>query len=43
MSITGQSMRGLLVFITEIRNCKSKDQEQERVKKEIAKIRGKFN
>lgn len=33
------SMRGLTTFITDIRQCKSKDQEQARVAKEMAKIR----
>jgi AP-2 complex subunit alpha len=35
-------MRGLTTFITDIRHCKSKDQEVVRVEKELGKIRGKF-
>jgi AP-2 complex subunit alpha len=37
------NMRGLTVFIADIRNCTSKDAEQKRVLKEMAKIREKFS
>jgi len=35
-------MKGLQVFIADIRNCQTKDAEEKRVKKELAKIRQKF-
>eukprot|EP00931_Biecheleriopsis_adriatica_P053406 TRINITY_DN31241_c0_g1_i1.p1 TRINITY_DN31241_c0_g1~~TRINITY_DN31241_c0_g1_i1.p1 ORF type:complete len:1000 (+),score=222.72 TRINITY_DN31241_c0_g1_i1:190-3189(+) len=35
-------MKGLQVFIADIRNCQTKEQEQQRVDKELAKIRLKF-
>lgn len=35
-------MKGLQVFIADIRNCPNKEQEQKRVEKELAKIRLKF-
>jgi len=35
-------MKGLQVFIADIRSCQTKDQEQKRVEKEMAKIRLKF-
>eukprot|EP00929_Paragymnodinium_shiwhaense_P095003 TRINITY_DN5592_c0_g1_i1.p1 TRINITY_DN5592_c0_g1~~TRINITY_DN5592_c0_g1_i1.p1 ORF type:complete len:1029 (+),score=310.58 TRINITY_DN5592_c0_g1_i1:263-3349(+) len=35
-------MKGLQVFIGEIRNCATKEQEEKRVEKELAKIRQKF-
>lgn len=35
-------MRGLAVFISDIRNCKSKESEIRRVNKELANIRSKF-
>lgn len=35
-------MRGLAVFISDIRNCKSKEAEIKRINKELANIRGKF-
>lgn len=35
-------MKGLQVFIADIRSCQTKDQEQKRVEKELAKIRLKF-
>jgi len=35
-------MKGLQVFIADIRNCQTKDQEQRRVEKELAKIRQNF-
>ncbi|VUZ40447.1 unnamed protein product [Hymenolepis diminuta] len=38
----GDSMRGLSVFITDIRNCKSKEAEIKRINKELANIRSKF-
>lgn len=36
------NMRGLKVFITDIRNCKNPEDEELRVDKELANIRGKF-
>uniref|UniRef100_A0A5K3EID8 AP-2 complex subunit alpha n=2 Tax=Mesocestoides corti TaxID=53468 RepID=A0A5K3EID8_MESCO len=38
----GDSMRGLAVFISDIRNCKSKEAEIKRINKELANIRSKF-
>lgn len=35
-------MRGLTVFIGDIRNCANKEQEEKCVEKELAKIRKKF-
>merc|ERR1719343_787487 len=35
-------MKGLQVFIADIRNCPNKEQEEKRVEKELAKIRQKF-
>ncbi|XP_071721860.1 AP-2 complex subunit alpha-2-like [Rutidosis leptorrhynchoides] len=35
-------MRGLSVFISEIRNCQNKDQERLRVDKELGKVRTRF-
>ncbi|KYO31293.1 hypothetical protein Y1Q_0006455 [Alligator mississippiensis] len=35
-------MRGLAVFISDIRNCKSKEAEIKRINKELANIRSKF-
>jgi len=35
-------MRGLAVFISDIRNCKSKEAEIKRINKELANIRNKF-
>lgn len=35
-------MRGLAVFISDIRNCKSKEAEMKRINKELANIRNKF-
>lgn len=35
-------MKGLQIFIADIRNCTSKEQEEKRVEKELAKIRQKF-
>lgn len=37
------AMRGLVVFISDIRNCQSKEQEQKRIDKEMANIRQKFS
>lgn len=36
------TMRGLQNFIQDIRGCENREQEQRRVEKELAKIRGKF-
>uniref|UniRef100_A0A3B5MHL2 Clathrin adaptor alpha/beta/gamma-adaptin appendage Ig-like subdomain domain-containing protein n=1 Tax=Xiphophorus couchianus TaxID=32473 RepID=A0A3B5MHL2_9TELE len=38
----GDGMRGLAVFISDIRNCKSKESEVKRINKELANIRSKF-
>ncbi|XP_039257424.2 AP-2 complex subunit alpha-2-like isoform X4 [Styela clava] len=38
----GDGMRGLSVFIADIRNCKSKEAESKRINKELANIRSKF-
>mmetsp|Transcript_1310 Transcript_1310/g.3187 ORF Transcript_1310/g.3187 Transcript_1310/m.3187 type:complete len:999 (+) Transcript_1310:180-3176(+) len=35
-------MKGLQIFIADIRNCQTKEQEEKRVEKELAKIRLKF-
>lgn len=35
-------MRGLAVFISDIRNCKSREAETKRINKELANIRSKF-
>uniref|UniRef100_A0A1X7ULZ1 Clathrin/coatomer adaptor adaptin-like N-terminal domain-containing protein n=1 Tax=Amphimedon queenslandica TaxID=400682 RepID=A0A1X7ULZ1_AMPQE len=42
MSKFGDAMRGLTVFISDIRNCKSKEAERKRINKELANIRSKF-
>lgn len=39
----GSGMKGLTAFITDIRKCKSKINEQSRINKELANIRCKFN
>ena len=36
------AMRGLTVFISDLRNCTSPEQEKKRVEKEMAHIRQKF-
>ncbi|KAL3314365.1 AP-2 complex subunit alpha-2 [Cichlidogyrus casuarinus] len=36
------TMRGLASFITDMRNCKSKEEEEKRINKELANIRSKF-
>ena len=36
-------MRGLTIFISDIKNCQTKDAEEKRVLKEMAKIREKFS
>lgn len=41
-AVTKDSIRGLTVFIADIRNCKSREQEIKRVNKELANIRSKF-
>ncbi|XP_037086570.1 LOW QUALITY PROTEIN: AP-2 complex subunit alpha-like [Pollicipes pollicipes] len=41
-AVRGDGMRGLAVFISDIRNCKSKEAEIKRINKELANIRGKF-
>lgn len=40
MALSG--MRGLSVFISDIRNCQNKEQERLRVDKELGKIRTRF-
>lgn len=40
MALSG--MRGLSVFISDIRNCQNKDQERLRVDKELGNIRTRF-
>ncbi|XP_078346007.1 AP-2 complex subunit alpha-2-like [Oculina patagonica] len=41
-AVKGEGMRGLAVFISDIRNCKSKEAEMKRINKELANIRNKF-
>ncbi|XP_046543932.1 AP-2 complex subunit alpha-2-like [Haliotis rubra] len=41
-AVKGDGMRGLAVFISDIRNCKSKEAEIKRINKELANIRNKF-
>ncbi|CAH1787764.1 unnamed protein product [Owenia fusiformis] len=41
-AVKGEGMRGLAVFISDIRNCKSKEAEIKRINKELANIRSKF-
>jgi AP-2 complex subunit alpha len=41
-AVRGDGMRGLAVFISDIRNCKSKEAEIKRINKELANIRSKF-
>ncbi|XP_075245554.1 AP-2 complex subunit alpha-2-like isoform X2 [Convolutriloba macropyga] len=41
-TVKGEGMRGLAVFISDIRNCKSKEAETKRINKELANIRQKF-
>jgi len=41
-AVRGDGMRGLAVFISDIRNCKSKEAEIKRINKELANIRNKF-
>ncbi|XP_023326510.1 AP-2 complex subunit alpha [Eurytemora carolleeae] len=41
-AVRGDGMRGLAVFISDIRNCKSKEAEVKRINKELANIRNKF-
>ncbi|XP_063718060.1 AP-2 complex subunit alpha-2-like isoform X2 [Symsagittifera roscoffensis] len=41
-TVKGEGMRGLAVFISDIRNCKSKEAEVKRINKELANIRSKF-
>lgn len=36
------AMRGLTVFISDLRNCTNPEQERKRVEKEMAHIRSKF-
>ena len=40
-AVRGDAMRGLAVFISDIRNCKSKEAEVKRINKELANIRSK--
>eukprot|EP00112_Aurelia_sp_Birch-Aquarium-sp1_P008540 Seg1944.9 transcript_id=Seg1944.9/GoldUCD/mRNA.D3Y31 product="AP-2 complex subunit alpha-2" protein_id=Seg1944.9/GoldUCD/D3Y31 len=41
-AVKGEGMRGLSVFISDIRGCKSKESEMKRINKELANIRSKF-
>ncbi|CAL2048373.1 unnamed protein product [Caenorhabditis brenneri] len=41
-SVKGDGMRGLAVFISDIRNCKSKEAELKRINEELVDIRSKF-
>lgn len=41
-AVRGDGIRGLAVFISDIRNCKSKEAEIKRINKELANIRSKF-
>uniref|UniRef100_A0A0R3RU39 AP-2 complex subunit alpha n=1 Tax=Elaeophora elaphi TaxID=1147741 RepID=A0A0R3RU39_9BILA len=41
-AVKGDGMRGLAVFISDIRNCKSKEAELKRINRELANIRSKF-
>lgn len=41
-AVKGEGMRGLQVFISDIRACKSKESEMKRINKELANIRSKF-
>ncbi|XP_065070823.1 AP-2 complex subunit alpha-2-like [Rhopilema esculentum] len=41
-AVKGEGMRGLSVFISDIRGCKSKEAEMKRINKELANIRSKF-
>ncbi|KAF8355653.1 hypothetical protein PRIPAC_97276 [Pristionchus pacificus] len=41
-AVKGDGMRGLAVFISDMRNCKSKEAELKRINKELANIRSKF-
>ncbi|CBY41070.1 unnamed protein product [Oikopleura dioica] len=41
-TVAKDGMRGLAVFISDIRNCKSKEAETKRINKELANIRSKF-
>jgi AP-2 complex subunit alpha len=38
----GDAMRGLAVFISDIRNCKSREAELRRINKELTNIRQRF-
>jgi AP-2 complex subunit alpha len=40
--MSSQAMRGLEMFIKDIRNCKNKEAEQKRVDHELSHIREKF-
>ncbi|KAI3378849.1 hypothetical protein SNEBB_007915 [Seison nebaliae] len=41
-NIRGDTMRGLSVFISDIRNCRSREAETRRILRELANIRSKF-
>ncbi|EGT58211.1 hypothetical protein CAEBREN_06541 [Caenorhabditis brenneri] len=41
-AVKGDGMRGLAVFINDIRNCKSKEAELKRINEELVDIRSKF-
>ena len=42
MFTSGGNIRGLNIFVSDLRNCLSKDTEDARVASEMAKIKGKF-
>jgi AP-2 complex subunit alpha len=41
-NMRGDAMRGLAVFISDIRNCKSREAELRRINKELTNIRQRF-
>ncbi|CAF4192088.1 unnamed protein product, partial [Rotaria sordida] len=41
-TMRGDAMRGLAVFISDIRNCKSREAELRRINKELTNIRQRF-
>lgn len=42
MNLASSAMRGLSVFISDLRNTRSKEEEEKRINKELANIRAKF-
>lgn len=41
--VTGKNIKGLTLFIEDLRHCKGNDEEWKRINKELAKIRSKLN